>query len=347
MSNYGAPGNFHDDAELERQLQEEYCRRQAMQQGALQQQQMLARGGGGAGARDSYSAFAGTGAAYGGYPVMGQGQQQQGTAAYHHPSTYAQATNPYSGLAEARAAYARGNLGAGGAGAGNDTPSAQAMYAQQQQQRRAYPSQQPQQQQIYAYGSSNQHGGGMDPFGYGSGGGGMPYRDYAPASTSHQLATQHESDPYAALRSKAKPKLPTDDMDDSADDDSGKPKKHMLQKVTSTINKSKSSARIVIKDGATVIEDGTNQWYTGCVPLGLDDDKYWLSELQVYLRANFAEAFGATEEDIAAPMHGRNKPIALGQVGIRCMHCKRKCSQPTLLKIFCLVLAVKRGLCGY
>ena len=37
-----------------------------------------------------------------------------------------------------------------------------------------------------------------------------------------------------------------------------------------------------------------------------------------------AEAFGATEEDIAAPMHGRNKPIALGQVGIRCMHCKRK-----------------------
>jgi hypothetical protein len=49
-----------------------------------------------------------------------------------------------------------------------------------------------------------------------------------------------------------------------------------------------------------------------------------LSELQVYLRANFSEAFGATEEDIAAPMHGRNKPIALGQVGIRCMHCKRK-----------------------
>jgi hypothetical protein len=67
-----------------------------------------------------------------------------------------------------------------------------------------------------------------------------------------------------------------------------------------------------------------DKWYSGSVPLGLDDDKYWLSELQVYLRANFAEAFGATEEDIAAPMHGRNKPIALGQVGIRCMHCKRK-----------------------
>jgi len=75
----------------------------------------------------------------------------------------------------------------------------------------------------------------------------------------------------------------------------------------------------------TELEDlKIEKWYSGCVPLGLDDDKYWLSELQVYLRANFAEAFGATEEDIAAPMHGRNKPIALGQVGIRCMHCKHE-----------------------
>lgn len=47
-------------------------------------------------------------------------------------------------------------------------------------------------------------------------------------------------------------------------------------------------------------ENGESQkWFHGSVPLGLEDDKYWLSELQVYLRANFAEAFGATEEDIA------------------------------------------------
>ena len=72
-------------------------------------------------------------------------------------------------------------------------------------------------------------------------------------------------------------------------------------------------------------EDG-QKWFSGAVPLGLEDDKYWLSELQVYLRSNFAEAFGATEEDIAAPMHGRNKPIAFGQVGIRCMHCQCKFS---------------------
>jgi hypothetical protein len=103
-----------------------------------------------------------------------------------------------------------------------------------------------------------------------------------------------------------------------------KQKKPMLQKVTSTISKPKNTARTVVRDGTTIIEDGIQTWYTGCVPLGVEDDKYWLSELQVYLRANFAEAFGATEEDIAAPMHGRNKPIALGQVGIRCLHCKSK-----------------------
>lgn len=74
---------------------------------------------------------------------------------------------------------------------------------------------------------------------------------------------------------------------------------------------------------AEAIEEGPPvKWFPGCVPLGLAEDKYWLSELQVYLRSNFAEAFAATEDDIAAPMHGRNKPIALGQVGIRCMHCR-------------------------
>jgi hypothetical protein len=79
------------------------------------------------------------------------------------------------------------------------------------------------------------------------------------------------------------------------------------------------------REGQHIVSDEGHKWYTcSGVPLGLSDDKYWLSELQVFLRSNFAEAFGATEDDIAAPMHGRNKPIALGQVGIRCIHCKSK-----------------------
>eukprot|EP00536_Pseudo-nitzschia_multiseries_P014526 jgi/Psemu1/262238/estExt_Genewise1Plus.C_7190014 len=91
-------------------------------------------------------------------------------------------------------------------------------------------------------------------------------------------------------------------------------------RTTSTKKKKKKEPHETVELDDLKIE----KWYSGCVPLGLDDDKYWLSELQVYLRAHFAEAFGATEEDIAAPMHGRNKPIALGQVGIRCMHCKHE-----------------------
>lgn len=64
------------------------------------------------------------------------------------------------------------------------------------------------------------------------------------------------------------------------------------------------------------------EWCNGHAALGLDEDKYWLSELQCFLRSQFAEAFGASERDIVAPMHGRNKPIVLGQVGIRCVWCR-------------------------
>lgn len=87
------------------------------------------------------------------------------------------------------------------------------------------------------------------------------------------------------------------------------------------------------EDGTIVLIDDSNMddspekkdtpvYYTGSIALGLEEDQFWLSELQVFLRSNFAEVFGASDSDISAPMHGRNKPIALGQVGIRCIHCK-------------------------
>merc|ERR1712238_427987 len=66
-------------------------------------------------------------------------------------------------------------------------------------------------------------------------------------------------------------------------------------------------------------------WYSGSVPLGVEDDTQYLSELQVYTRTNLVEAFSATEEDIigAYSILGRNNnPLVLGQVGIRCLHCK-------------------------
>jgi hypothetical protein len=71
------------------------------------------------------------------------------------------------------------------------------------------------------------------------------------------------------------------------------------------------------------IDEGTPiKWFPGCVPLGLPDDMNLLSELQVYLRSNFVEAFAATESDIKERKFSGGKQITLGQVGIRCMHCR-------------------------
>lgn len=61
-----------------------------------------------------------------------------------------------------------------------------------------------------------------------------------------------------------------------------------------------------------------------CLPvvLAVPEDNQKLSSHQVLLR-NQIEAFKATEDDLTTHTRGRNKPIKLGQVGIRCKHCAR------------------------
>lgn len=56
------------------------------------------------------------------------------------------------------------------------------------------------------------------------------------------------------------------------------------------------------------------------VSVGLSSDENFVSEYQYVLRRHI-EFFEATQDDIASSARGRNKPIALGQVGIRCRHC--------------------------
>ena len=56
------------------------------------------------------------------------------------------------------------------------------------------------------------------------------------------------------------------------------------------------------------------------VTLAIPEDTRKLSEQQVFLRHQI-EAFQAGEDDISTHTRGRNKPIVLGQVGIRCKHC--------------------------
>jgi hypothetical protein len=56
------------------------------------------------------------------------------------------------------------------------------------------------------------------------------------------------------------------------------------------------------------------------VPLCNDYDENALTEYQRELRKHI-ELFEATEEDLRGSAQGRNTPIRLGQVGIRCRHC--------------------------
>jgi hypothetical protein len=52
-------------------------------------------------------------------------------------------------------------------------------------------------------------------------------------------------------------------------------------------------------------------------------DEYKLSDHQTLLRQQI-EAFQATEDDVMTHTRGRNKPIHVGQVGIRCRYCAHK-----------------------
>jgi hypothetical protein len=56
------------------------------------------------------------------------------------------------------------------------------------------------------------------------------------------------------------------------------------------------------------------------IALSLPDDKNKLSPLQVLLRQQI-EIFAASDDDLMTHARGRNKPITLKQVGIRCRHC--------------------------
>jgi len=58
------------------------------------------------------------------------------------------------------------------------------------------------------------------------------------------------------------------------------------------------------------------------VPLGIPLDKDMLTPLHCFVREHCVQIFTATDEDVNAPSKGKRRPILVGQVGIRCPHCK-------------------------
>lgn len=71
-------------------------------------------------------------------------------------------------------------------------------------------------------------------------------------------------------------------------------------------------------------ETSPGVFYTGCVSLALPEDDDVLSPLHCFMRKYCVEVFSAQQEDIATPRYGKSHggKIVVGQVGIRCLHCK-------------------------
>jgi len=65
-------------------------------------------------------------------------------------------------------------------------------------------------------------------------------------------------------------------------------------------------------------------WYEGSTSLAIEGDEDVLSPLHCYMRKYCVEAFSCSNNDISTPRYGKahNSKIVVGQVGIRCLHCK-------------------------
>jgi len=71
-------------------------------------------------------------------------------------------------------------------------------------------------------------------------------------------------------------------------------------------------------------ETSPGVFFTGSVSLALPQDDDVLSPLHCFMRKYCVEAFTAQEDDLATPRYGKSHggKIVVGQVGIRCLHCK-------------------------
>ena len=73
------------------------------------------------------------------------------------------------------------------------------------------------------------------------------------------------------------------------------------------------------EENSMTSEEDDEVWFNGTINLAKQDDPYWLSEVQCYLRNDMIEAFSASEEDVKA--RGRHIFVGLGNVGLRCVYC--------------------------
>ena len=80
----------------------------------------------------------------------------------------------------------------------------------------------------------------------------------------------------------------------------------------------------------------------GVLLLAMQDDRVSLSETLSIVREN-VEVFCATEADVKAPAPGRKRPVSIGQIGLRCIHCRHVASPGDRVKrAICYPSSIKR-----
>ncbi len=95
-------------------------------------------------------------------------------------------------------------------------------------------------------------------------------------------------------------------------------------KVCSPSAASKPANKVSPSDAPQLQEEYLKNWVAGSVSLHTPEDDDVLSPLHCFMRRYCVEAFSAEPDDVATPRYGKSHgfKVEVGQVGIRCLHCK-------------------------
>lgn len=93
---------------------------------------------------------------------------------------------------------------------------------------------------------------------------------------------------------------------------------------TPTTNDNSTVESPVVATVSQLQDEYLTKWEGGAISLHTPEDDDVLSPLHCFMRRYCVEAFSATEEDVATPRYGKSHSfkVTVGQVGIRCLHCK-------------------------
>jgi hypothetical protein len=84
------------------------------------------------------------------------------------------------------------------------------------------------------------------------------------------------------------------------------------------------------------------QYMTKRMMLAMPSDKDSLSDRQCYVRSEMVEIFAASEKDVAARHSKGAQKLVIGQVGIRCVHCKHLRPRDRAERAVCYPSSVSR-----